>query len=445
MRKVLPAIFCLAPCFAKAQLNDSTIILKLRRINHQVSGGACNTGNGRLISNRAMNLFLSDKVGSYLSNTTDLSLFKNNLTLNTGTGSFNVNHNFYNSNKPDEPAKKFFSAGASANLYNTYNAAINNRKYNNELGFTVKHTWMGKTASHYSCTAQSSSTVSHKTYMDVQRSLILRQLETELTKDSREFETTLDSLYKTRAIPADTAGYYKAVKDPFYQNLEAKYIRRFADMQCDALLESNSYNSISTSWTSLFAYLPVLKQHAAVTPGLTAKLQNKKSYPLEAGLYHTRFWEIRKAGRFFLTGSITAFLNNSAKADLLKKITQDEYRRLGGADSASLKAFTGEDIYTGAYSNFITPAAAIRLVYYPPSSHIGISVSAEKNMGTYHPFNLCAGMPVVLINKQGKSSFNIEFRVSSFDVTNQVRPDKSFGEKTSVAVLFGIPFSNIVY
>ena len=99
-----------------------------------------------LISNRAMNLFVADQIGSYLSEDKNLSFFKNYVTLDAAKGILSLNHNFFESKGLDEPVRSFMVVGAKANVLNAFYSLNANKTYVNNFGVSVQKNWISKPA-----------------------------------------------------------------------------------------------------------------------------------------------------------------------------------------------------------------------------------------------------------------------------------------------------------
>src|SRR5688572_19335698 len=124
-------LFARLPAQSPAELIDD-----LKNIHKPLKDSPCDSA--RLMSNRAMTLFLSDRIGSYLTKNTDLSFYKNYVTLNTKDGIFSLNHNLHQPKGLDERVRSFMVVGIKANVANAFAATFSNKTFTNELGFTLK-------------------------------------------------------------------------------------------------------------------------------------------------------------------------------------------------------------------------------------------------------------------------------------------------------------------
>ena len=419
------------------------IISALRSINREVVNAPCTNGSGRLISSRAFNLFLANKIGYYLSSENDFSFYKNNVLVNTADGSVAVIHNTFEAKGLDEPVRSVMFFGVKANVSDAFVKNIVNKSAGNNLAIVIKQTWLGKSKTYLNCTGGSSA-LSPKNYMDAQRAMIMHILENEILKRSNEFESALNRVDTVTDTPGQPNDAIKAsAGKAFYDNLRDEAFYRFAEMQAETLEHSKAYNVITSSWTSVAAYIPITFEKFAVAQSLTAAIEQKHPYNLGITVSHTRFWERRNLGKIFLTLSGDANWSNSKKGYGLTRVSLNDYKSLGGTDTVHLAQLKEEDLYLGTYKNYLTPSIGVRLVYLPPDYHFGLSFHLVQNFGKYQALNATIGIPIVLINKKAEPSFNMEFQVNYFDISTRV---KTFGNnRKTIGLSVGIPFSKIIY
>jgi hypothetical protein len=436
LTKLLLIVVC---CFSTELTNAQTpakIIAELKAINNKVVNTPCNTGKGMLISNKAMNIFLSNKASSYLSDDEDLSLYKNYITLNAAVGSITINHNFHQPVDSDDWVRSFVIIGARANVANAYAARFSNKYFNNRLGFMLQKTWMGKPVTYYNkCGSQ-------KLAMDAQRAAIVYGLEAEINKKALDFEHVLDSIKPADIRGQDLKAARKGLRQDFYTSLRLEYLQKFSEAQSDLLVRTNDFNLVTDNWTSIGVYIPIISQKFEVSSNLSTDVKQRYNYPLELSLTHTRFWESTKYGRFSFTLSARAFLNNSIQGVSLYNANVSGPAIINGANTLSLN---NGDRYIGDYKNYVTPVAAGKLVYIPPNSHVGISLRIEKNLGTYHALNSILGIPMVLIDKKGVPAINFEAQLLFSDMNSSIKGSRLPYNKTAIGLTAGIPFSKIVY
>ncbi|MCX6216703.1 hypothetical protein [Spirosoma sp.] len=415
---------------------SAQLIAELDSIHRRILNTSC--ANQQVISNRAMNLYLSDRVGSYLADYKNLSFYKNYVTFNTRDGVFSLNHNFFQATGVDEPVRSFLVVGVKANVMNALASTFTDKPFRNELGATLKKAWIGKPKT-------TINNCREKNLMDTKRSSILNLLKREIENKEADFIKSIDSL-KQEGLSDSTLAHIKAeLSQNFYAGLRDEFSRRFASLQYLELAETARYKQITTHWTTLNAYLPFILQRYTVASSFAQVAETKKNYPFELSLIHTRFWESKKRGRLFLSFEGRIVLNNSIQSFSRETISYSQYTSLGGLDTLTLKQRAIRSLYIGDYASFLTPGAKISFVYYPAESHIGLSSSLEQNMGTYRALNWTIGIPVVLIDKAGAPSANFEFQLNYSDVTRSFLPGRKTSDRLSIGLTIAVPFSKIIY
>jgi hypothetical protein len=419
MRKYLYLLagFCILANAARAQ-TPQQIIAEISTVNSKVVNATCAAGTGMLISNKAMNIFLSNKVSSYLSDNYDLSLYKNYVTLNAAEGSIAISHNFHQPVDSDDWVRSFWVISARANIANSYAGNFTGRYINNQLGVALQKTWMGKPKTIYDCASQ-------KIKMDADRAILIQNIATEVRTKATAFETDLAALNVNDIPGQDLTTVKNTLRRNFYATLREEYLRNFSQAQSDLLINTNNYKWVKDAWTTVGLYAPVIPQKFEVADG-SNDATSRYNYPFQAFVAHTRFWDSPKAGRFFLTFLGKVNVNNSVQ---------------GGEPG-----LTGSDgRYAGTYRNYLTPSLSGKLVYIPPDSHVGVSFKSEKNFGSYHAVNLIAGIPIVLIDKKGVPMLNFEPQVIFSNVNHTSLRDEMSRNKIFVGLTLGIPLSKIVY
>jgi hypothetical protein len=415
--------------------STSQIVAELTAINAKVTNTPCNTGQGMLISNKAMNIFLSNKVSSYLSDGTDLSLYKNYVVLNAAEGSIAIDHNFHQPVDSDDWVRSFFVLGARVNIANAYSARFSNKYYDNRLGFLVQHTWMGTPRTYYNnCGSQ-------KMAMDAQRAEIVHGLAIALRRKAADFEHGLDSIGQAEVPGQNLNGVKAKLRKDFYAGLRAEYLQKFSEQQSALLINTNNFDLVTDSWTTAGIYIPVITQKFMIAADVNSAVTRHLNYPAELSVTHTRFWESNKFGRLFFTLNGKVIINNSVQSGLLYHADA-----FGETSVAANALFLDKgNLFIGSYKNFVTPTASAKVAWLPLTSHFGLSFRIEKNFGDYHAWNAILGVPIVLIDKNEVPAITFEAQVLFSDMTNSLKNTSLPFNRTAIGFTVGIPFSKIVY
>ena len=436
MRYLLVCLFFISSLFVYPQ-TAKTIIEQLITTNKKIIDTTCKNSSS-IISNRAMNVFLAYKMG-YASERTDLSFYTNYLSLNTAEGEFSISHNFQEPNEGQ--VKRLFNLGITTNVLKDFTPNFLDKKQENEVVLTFNYKWLGKVKTIVTGCLPEINNSSQKQAMNVLRASILQVLIFEITKKEAGFENAIATV-DSAEVPGQNITLAKAtMRKYFYEKLQEEYVLKFASLQADVLSDKQYFKTISTHYTSFSINTPVIFPKYYVASSIYAKFQKKHSYPFTIILSHTRFWESPRKGRIFLTVGGNILFNNSVSSYALTKTNLTDYKSLGGSDTSFLATLQNNKSYIGNYKTFVTPFINVRFNYFPPSSHIGISMLAEQSMGSYSILNVRVGLPIVLINSKKIPAVNFEFYVLFYDVNNKLK----WRNNTSVGVGMVLPLSRLMY
>jgi hypothetical protein len=422
-------LFSLKFSFSFSQHADS-IRSELWKVNQKINEIPCESG--QLLTHRGMNLFLAERVSYYLADHENLSFVKNNITLNTATGIFSMSHSLFEPSGADEAVKSYNVIGLKANVFNAFQAVASKANFNNELGFTYKHFWVAKPKIIL-------NNCSEKQILEAKRAIILKKLSQEIKDKGIEFENTLvelSDLNKTQI---------KELSDDFYKNLKEEYSRKFAEQQHRALFDSLLFKTIRTHWTNFNLYLPVMFQRFTIAENLITDFKNKKSYPAEISLSHTRFLETQKALKIYLNFRAGILVNNAINSRMLSWTSFESYKSSGGQKTDYLMSNQLDRAIIGSFKNFITPNIKAQLIFYPPENHFGLSATLEQNFGKYKALNGTLGIPVVLIDKQSEALSNFEIQIHYFDLTNSIHSNRNLKDNISIGLTWGQAIGRRVY
>jgi len=401
---------------AGAQTPDS-LILRLRTINAAVTGPSPASGKHLLLSNRALNLFLSEAAGYYLSGPDDLTLYKNSVLANAAEGTVAIYHNMKQPAGIDSSIRRFLSFGARANAADAFNASFAGRPYHNQFGFLLKHSWIGK--------PRVTATPDHIRTMDAFRANILHSLEAKIRRNAAAEEAALDAIDPAKDIPGqDPVAAKRVARQQFYTDLQQEIEFEYAREQAETLARTFTYTVMAFNWTSVSVYIPLITENfqTALTAGTDPTTRH--AYPLHLNLTHTRLWEGSRFGRLFATLAGDVQWNNSRDGYALTK---------------------SGDGYVGDYDQFLTPDVKAQLIYFPANSHIGVSFLVKQAIGEVHATDAIFGLPIVLINKKAEPAVNFEFQLRFYDLGHTIGPGTGFSGHTAIGLTLGVPFSKIAY
>ncbi|NOS94448.1 MAG: hypothetical protein HOP30_21245 [Cyclobacteriaceae bacterium] len=400
------------------------------------------TAKKQIISNRAFNIFFAKKINSYLSGTNDLSLYKNYAIVDAGDSRLSFGYNFTNKvDKSDGFVRAIYTIGAEVNTKSKLSTIFGDGDFSEDLGITAKFTLLGKGFVKFYEGKQTQKEFVAKRQKPIvieKRNILLCWLEAKIKADEKRFK---DSIH---AYVSDTELLQEA-RNEYYGKTIAKYKDIYASRESEFLELKKTYNLLFDHWLSVNAYIPITPTTYNVFPTLNSKKSAMKSWPYRIGLQWSFIFESR-FGKLFGNASVNFAGFNSVKADTLKKLDYDSFKKLGGTDSLQFLMLVNNDAgYYGVYNNFNTIKYRLQLIYFTPWTDIvGLSIVYEDvESDIYRPKSYEIGLPVKIAGKE--KPINIQPFVRVFDFKNEVKPNKSLEEKMTIGVTIGLPFSSILY
>lgn len=418
---ITPLLLCIALHVSAQQepalsAQTDSLIRELQTINRSIAGPRPAPGKQMLLSNRALNIFLSEAAGYYLSDVDNLTLYKNSVVADAAGGTLAIYHNLRQAPGTDERIHSFTSIGARADLADAVIATSDNRPYNNRFGFLFKQTWVGRP--HTSATPDQIRT------MDALRAAALNTQIIAIREKAARADSALHTIDPQDIPGQDPANAQNTARKKFDTDLREEAQFEYAYTQAEALTQTFNYRLMSFSWTSFSLYLPLITEDFHTAPDLATIPGSRHAWPAQANITHTRLWESSHFGRLFLTLAGDLTLNNTRDARQLTKAGND---------------------YIGDYQTFLTPAIKGQVIWFPKNSHIGASFLLEQNIGDEHALNGRLGVPVVLIDKKARPALNFEFQVRFYDMGHTIADGKGLPGHTAIGLTIGIPCSKIAY
>jgi hypothetical protein len=386
------------------------------------------------------NRFVAKKAAYFLSESGDLSLFGNYFIADVTDGRLTFGHNQVFKSGNDR-IKSVLTYGVETNIVNNFANLFANHKFNNEIGINLKLTklFSKKTTMGYSGGQQALMRSKRAAYI----AILTRKKINDVTQVQSGLAAPAASL---RATQQQTGlnDYCKKQGD--------KYKNEFYDYELEELEDvgSRKYNSFFTHWLSITSFIPVTNNVYETAALVTDPLETQKARFWKLGVNYSGITE-SKIGSVFFTVSADLNYNNtiSIQSDTISKYSKADYIALvPGANPATLLNKSPDDVYIGHYESFWTPVFKIQGAYFPrfkSASKIGISGTLEKKTGKYDPLNFTLGIPMLLTDKDGERTINVEVQFKWTDISNTVNPSKTIGDKFIAGLSIGLPFSSIKY
>jgi len=374
-------------------------------------------GDTLLMSHRSLNVFFADKISNYLSEASDLSLSRGYFVLDNSDGRMFLGRSWRANKDREKPLKTILTGGIKANVEDNFAAFSSGRKWNKDIGGSLKATFLRKGVIYFD---PDTSAGSQKAKLKQKRYEIANQV-------MLDYDEKL-AKYKKIKAGTDNAGKDISDKSSAYGKEAAK---AFSQLET-AYLESTSkaYNQAFTRWASIEIYVPfTTSTYKTMNNFFDTSIATTDHYPFEGGLTYTMLFDKKKwsrqplrlltnavlyPGTTLLTFKASMIANNSVKTKQLKTKAIEQYLDRGTVtDTLLLARLDSEDVYVGNFETFWTPSVSARWVYMP-LDWIGVSAAIEYRFGKANAFNWKMGVPVSLKDKEGKSKVNFELICRKF-------------------------------
>lgn len=371
-------------------------------------------GGNSLTSKATLNVFFANKVSTYLSEASDLSLSRSYAVLDNSDGRLFLGGTF-NAKKDNREFQRFlFTAGVKANVKDGFANLFGSGKINNDIGLSLKGTIFGRGIIWFDKDPKT-----QKNKVQRKRVQIVNELLSDFDRDLTKYRNNLTGLSDSED---DVKNYIS--------EYEEEMATKLAEKESDFIIKKKLFNLAHTWWVSFDLYLPVTESsYKTVADFSTTSVKNTAYRPYELNVIYSNLWEKnkREGGTIFgkgvtlLTFKGSLIANNSVNASLIDSYSFDKYlTQTSVVDTLFLAKLKSNSVYVGNFEQFITPRLSGRFVYMP-FQFIGLSAAFEKSFGKVDDLNWRLGIPVSLKDKEGKSKINFEV------VWREIGKDHSFG------------------
>lgn len=407
-----------------------------------------------LMSYPALNVLMAKKVNTYLTGSSDLSLNKSYFIIDPTDGRLFLGYNISKApSKTNTRTKWVLTTGVKSNIADAFSTiyAGDKKKAASDMGLSLKLTRLGRGVIFYANDKQvqrnnlkifglednEESEYSQKEVASYYRAQFKNELETSMKLDSVSFENTIQNV--------GTSAYRALKRQTFYEERNKYYRTQFITMEADNIDNEAIYNSFWNNWISLDVYIPFTKQEFDVANDFYSSVTTKSLYNFEGTLLWSHIYENAKT-RWFGSIGLGATVFNSINTSMIDKYSIGNYKKLGGTDTLNLAQLETNDIYIGAYSDYLTPFFRAQIVsLFLAKRQIGLSFMAEKYINSYNPLNLKLGIPFSLTGKDDETKVDFELQFRWNDVDNNLYPEKSRLEKFVFGLSIGVPLTSKIY
>lgn len=355
----------------------------------------------RYVNDKVMNIFFADEVSSYISDSKDLSLQKAYAVLSTAdkTLFIGTSLDFCRSNKT-EKLSNLLTIGFKAKVKDDFTTVFKDDKGQNNIGFNVKYTWVGRGILNF---GENAKVI--KKYRD---EILKEEFQKKTNKylSDKEGESELKKKEILDKLVVDSKKHKKK-KESIYTAKAIDVYTKLAEAETELIRKHKMYNWFWNHYTVFELYAPITrKSYTMLTDVNTSSTENEYTYPWKVLAGYTSFWKKSKGQAFYLSGSISAFNNNNAQIESIKPFDLQTPH----TTNPNLIKETNK-VYIEDLEEFVTTNVKLEAVSYLFNKGMfGVSMAVEQNFGDYDTLNWKLGVPVSLKDKEGKPNVNFELQ-----------------------------------
>ncbi|MBO9681960.1 MAG: hypothetical protein J7502_04725 [Flavisolibacter sp.] len=394
-----------------------------------------------LMTYPALDVFMAQKVNTYLTGTGDLSLNKSYFIIDPSDGSLFIGYNKSTSSlETFKRTRYIFTGGFKANVADAFSTIYEGkkRKWSENMGALIRLTVLGRGIISYDGKRQKQKNkLANFMMTKYYRAQTSQLIDTLMRSDSSMFE------YSIRNIKNEE--FQNSLRESFYDANRGKYIRKYINDEVDHVDNGKLYSSFRNWWLSFTFFIPITSQHFFTSSIISQHLNDFRLYNFEGTVTGNILYERQKTRWLGIVG-VGGYIQNNINTDKMKKYSAADYKTAGGVDSTKIDNLEIDNVYLGDYSKYFTPFIRVQAVsLFALDKHIGLSFLAEKSFGKYNPTNYKIGIPFYLPGKDDDTKVNFEIQFKWTDFYNKIYPDKKRGEKFLLGISVGVPLSSKIY
>lgn len=371
-----------------------------------------------------LNYFFANKINSYLTSGSNLSLSKGFAFLDSKDNRLFIGGTITNRKDAKDKLSHIFQAGIKADVKDNFSSLFSSEIQNN-IGINLKYTLIGRGTL---TNRDDSQTQKIQSFSKIQRRLLNFQRKDEL----EEYKKMLSSLN------LDNDEKNQLFKD-FLEKSNKDLGKKYIETEANFLDKKGNFLRARASWISFDFFIPVSKSEYKIAEILTVPSFVDESYfPWDFKILPTTLFSWSNQSKLFMGISGGIFQNNSVLAKQLLEFDFNQYVNQGGTGSQiNLAKSDSEKVYSGEFNTFVSNRIGMELAYFFPGklNWIGVSSSFEFLNGgdDFEVKNWKLGIPVSLKDADGKSKINFELQW------------REFYKNRSVGLSVGLPFGSIIY
>lgn len=407
-----------------------------------------NNGKELTFNKKMLNILFTKEISNYLTESSNLNTRKAFAVLTEEDNRLFLGGSFTNPFKKRRSIDRLIglnTIGIKADIKDKFATVFSSGDLNNDLGISYKYTYIGRGTITYS--SKSKKGKSDKEKIETYRKDYL--LDEFLDEKVNESVKTITQKNNKNEVINELNGKPKSklLNTVSKSDFDALYLS-ILEEEADNTTKQKWYTNYYNWWVSLETFIPITRTEYKTSENIESNVINTSDYsPFEIEFSGNFFLKTASYGSFQFRGIYEGYNNNSVRAelkDLIKPFSFIEFQQQiddsqNTGDNTFFAQLDENEVNVGEFKEFFTNGIKGEIVYFLPEkvfgkdlSFIGLSASVEQYFGEYKAKNWRLGIPVVLKDKDGKSTVNFELQW------------REINKNHSVGFSIGVPFGKFV-
>lgn len=390
-------------------------------------------GFKNVISTAGLNVIFARQLAQYLSSSTDLSYNKGYAVLDDEDDRLYLGYTYNYTKDFGTYIRNLSSVGVKSNIADGFSTLWSEGVAQPDIGLSLKHSFIfGGTLS--TGTEEKNAAFSRR------RERYIEYLKAEAREDMRNWADVQDTLISTLALrDAQRIKEIQDILDTRAADMSEEKAEELVNAEVDYVLDEKLFTVATNSWLTVEVYLPFTESEYLTADSITMTTATTKLLrPFEGRLSYSRYWQFASGQAVFIQAGGLGQQFNTVLDKSVEAVSFEQWRSRGGTDTLLFAQLDAEDVYVGAYDDYVAMAVTARGALLFPmcgtANRMGFSASIEKYFGeAYDPLNWKLGIPFSLMDKDGEPAVNFEIQW------------REQNKEHSIGLSVGLPIGKFVY
>ncbi|NVK63132.1 MAG: hypothetical protein HWE22_01045 [Flavobacteriales bacterium] len=365
-------------------------------------------GKNNKYSPDALTILFANTFNAALLGANDVVSSKYYATLTNEDNEFSFGYNFNLQKNKIQKASWLFSAGGTVKSKSGFATIYKNSKLQSDIRLNLKANSIGRGIIFFSEEDQGKSSKFYD-------SIVYVKYEKELTKYLGSGGELEKEVHRLKILEQDVSN------EAIQKMIEKKSIElreKIAEEEVKAINDFHLYKYLWDHAWSFSTSLPISRSEYITSDTITSiDTTGHMHFPWSVNIQWTNVLKFKKQSTLYLTLRGKVYHNNNIATD---EINSADFLSFVNQTATNQAVTNTNKVYVGEFRQFITPAFAAELIWYPYSSWVGLSGSVEQSVGDYNSLDWKLGLPVVLKDKEGKPTVNFELQWKEINKTHLI-------------------------